>query len=134
MVVGTRMARTENMPWIRKKTNQFTSWVVSRLARQRIPDSQNGYRLYRTAVLAGVRNLGQHDWYREGAEARLKRVYRVDLDVTDGDGFLIKTLVCDLLDLADPRGLTIAEEGVVGLGPRFSFPFVCPESLVILEN
>ena len=41
--------------------------------------------------------------------------------------------VRDLLDLADPRGLTTAEEGVVGLGPRFSFPFVCPESLVILD-
>ncbi len=32
VVVGTRMARTANMPWLRKKTNQFTSWVISRLA------------------------------------------------------------------------------------------------------
>jgi len=35
------------MPWLRKKTNQFTSWVISRLAGCAIPDSQNGYRLYR---------------------------------------------------------------------------------------
>ena len=55
VVVGTRMARTEGMPWIRLKTNQFTSWVVSRLAGCRIPDSQNGYRLYRAAMLDGVR-------------------------------------------------------------------------------
>jgi hypothetical protein len=26
------------------------------------------YGLERAAVLAGVRNLGQHDWYREGAD------------------------------------------------------------------
>jgi len=51
IIVGTRMAHTENMPWIRKKTNQFTSWVISRLAGCAIPDSQNGYRLYRTECL-----------------------------------------------------------------------------------
>lgn len=55
VVVGTRMAQVQDMPWIRLKTNQFTSWVVSRLAGQRIPDSQNGYRLYRVACLQGVR-------------------------------------------------------------------------------
>ena len=55
VLVGTRMAQVADMPWIRLKTNQFTSWVVSRLAGQRIPDSQNGYRLYRTALLDGVR-------------------------------------------------------------------------------
>jgi glycosyltransferase involved in cell wall biosynthesis len=49
VVVGTRMARTDTMPWLRKRTNQFTSRVISRLAGQDIPDSQNGYRLYRTA-------------------------------------------------------------------------------------
>jgi glycosyltransferase involved in cell wall biosynthesis len=54
VVVGTRMARTTNMPWLRKRTNQFTSWVISRLAGCRIPDSQNGYRLYRVACLEGL--------------------------------------------------------------------------------
>ncbi len=54
VVVGTRMARTEDMPWIRLKTNQFTSWVISRLAGQDIPDSQNGYRLYRTSCFQGL--------------------------------------------------------------------------------
>lgn len=55
IVVGTRMAQVDNMPWIRLKTNQFTSWVISRLAGQLIPDSQNGYRLYRTQCLQGVK-------------------------------------------------------------------------------
>ena len=54
IVVGTRMAATEGMPWLRKKTNQVTSWTVSHLAGCNIPDSQNGYRLYRVETL---RNL-----------------------------------------------------------------------------
>lgn len=55
VVVGSRMDRTAGMPWLRKKTNQFTSWVISRLAGQDIPDSQNGYRLYRTECLQGIK-------------------------------------------------------------------------------
>lgn len=55
IVVGTRMAEVRDMPWIRLKTNQFTSWVISRLAGQPIPDSQNGYRLYRVECLRGVK-------------------------------------------------------------------------------
>jgi glycosyltransferase involved in cell wall biosynthesis len=55
VVVGSRMDRTAGMPWLRKKTNQFTSWVISRLAGQSIPDSQNGYRLYRTECLQGLK-------------------------------------------------------------------------------
>ena len=51
VVVGTRMADTEDMPLVRKLTNQFTSWITGRLARQRIPDSQCGYRLVRRSVL-----------------------------------------------------------------------------------
>lgn len=54
VVVGTRMDATEGMPWLRKKTNQVTSWTVSRLAGCRIPDSQNGYRLYRVECLRGL--------------------------------------------------------------------------------
>lgn len=54
VVVGNRMARTAAMPWLRKRTNLFTSWVVSRLAGQSIPDSQNGFRLLRVACLQGL--------------------------------------------------------------------------------
>ena len=54
VVVGNRMDRTADMPWLRKRTNEFTSWVVSRLAGVRIPDSQNGYRLFRTTCLDGL--------------------------------------------------------------------------------
>jgi len=54
VVVGTRMDRTVGMPWLRKRTNAFTSRLVSRLAGTEIPDSQNGYRLFRVECLAGL--------------------------------------------------------------------------------
>ena len=47
MVVGNRLVRSANMPWLRKATNYVTSAVVSLLAGRRVPDSQNGYRLVR---------------------------------------------------------------------------------------
>jgi glycosyltransferase involved in cell wall biosynthesis len=47
LVVGNRLARAANMPWLRKATNYVTSAVVSLLAGRRVPDSQNGYRLVR---------------------------------------------------------------------------------------
>lgn len=55
VIVGTRMDDPRGMPWIRRVTNRFTSFVVSRLAGARIPDSQNGYRLFRVALLDGLR-------------------------------------------------------------------------------
>lgn len=55
IVVGSRMDQVGEMPWLRLMTNRFTSWVVSRLAGSRIPDSQNGFRLFRTSCLAGIR-------------------------------------------------------------------------------
>lgn len=54
VVVGTRMTDTADMPLIRRWTNVFTSSVVSRLAGQQIPDSQSGFRLYRTKCLDGL--------------------------------------------------------------------------------
>lgn len=54
VVVGDRMRENENMPWLRKRTNEFTSRVISRLAGARIPDTQNGYRLFDTRVLRDV--------------------------------------------------------------------------------
>jgi glycosyltransferase involved in cell wall biosynthesis len=78
VIVGTRMARTENMPWLRKKTNQFTSWIISRLARQDIPDSQNGYRLYRVTCFAGLRlRTSRYDSESEILVRMARRGYRI---------------------------------------------------------
>lgn len=51
IVVGTRMSDPKGMPLVRRITNWFTSWAAGKLARQRIPDSQCGYRLLRREVL-----------------------------------------------------------------------------------
>ena len=69
----------------------------------------------------------------EGAAAATKRIYRLDLDSAGDDGYLKKTLVCDLLKMRDNFGFSAAEEGAVGLGPSYSFPYVTPESLVIID-
>lgn len=60
VVVGTRMADTREMPWTRLLTNRFTSWVTSKLARQKIPDSQCGFRLLRRSVLKDLRFSTAH--------------------------------------------------------------------------
>jgi glycosyltransferase involved in cell wall biosynthesis len=55
IVVGNRMGDTGEMPVVRRLTNEFTSWVTSKMARQRIPDSQCGFRLLRRSVLEDLR-------------------------------------------------------------------------------
>ncbi len=54
IVVGSRMGEVKDMPGVRIWTNQTTSRVISRLARQDIPDSQSGYRIIRTTPLEGM--------------------------------------------------------------------------------
>jgi glycosyltransferase involved in cell wall biosynthesis len=53
-VVGSRCADLAVMPWLRRATNRTMSWWLSRLARQEIPDTQNGFRLIATAVLREI--------------------------------------------------------------------------------
>ena len=48
------------MPWLRRATNRVTSCVVSRLAGVPIPDSQSGFRLFRTACLQGLALITSH--------------------------------------------------------------------------
>jgi glycosyltransferase involved in cell wall biosynthesis len=55
LVVGSRLQTREEMPWLRRVTNDVTSWWVSRLAGTRIEDSQSGYRAIRAPVLRRVR-------------------------------------------------------------------------------
>jgi len=55
LVVGSRERDRTGMPWLRRATNDVTTWFVSLLARQRIPDSQSGYRAIRASVIRAVR-------------------------------------------------------------------------------
>ena len=69
----------------------------------------------------------------QGAAAIFKRIYKVDLRNVNPDGTLPKVLIADLMRIADPKGLTKAEDGAIGLGPVFSFPFVTIESVYPLD-
>jgi hypothetical protein len=51
VLVGNRMADTRRMPWVRRMTNRFMSWLLSREMGQWVPDTQCGYRLYALAVM-----------------------------------------------------------------------------------
>jgi hypothetical protein len=63
----------------------------------------------------------------QGADAVVKHVYLLDRRVTDPDGTLTKTLVADLLNLANPGH-------VGGFGDPFRFPFFTIEGLVLLGD
>lgn len=54
IILGNRMEDTKKMPLIRYLTNRFTSAVVSRMACQRITDSQCGFRFIRCSFLRDV--------------------------------------------------------------------------------
>ena len=41
----------ETMPLVRRLTNRFMSWLLSRRIGQNVPDTQSGYRLYRCDVI-----------------------------------------------------------------------------------
>ncbi|HEY9229529.1 MAG TPA: esterase-like activity of phytase family protein [Gemmatimonadaceae bacterium] len=71
----------------------------------------------------------------QGAEARQKKIYQVDLRRVGADGFLEKRLVLDLLSIADPDGISLpARPGEFGVGNPFSFPLQSVESLEVLDG
>ena len=45
MIVGTRMGNTADMPFVRRQTNRFMSWLLSRELGQPVHDTQCGFRL-----------------------------------------------------------------------------------------
>ncbi len=70
----------------------------------------------------------------QGEEAQFKRIYTIDLDSFSEDRTLEKELVVDLLTIADVDGLTTPEEGTVGFGEVFAFPFVTIESVYPVDG
>lgn len=63
----------------------------------------------------------------QGDSAKFKRVYLADTRDRDGDGLMDKTLVADLLDIANPRGLG-------GFGETFRFPFQTIEDVNLVDD
>jgi len=69
----------------------------------------------------------------QGAEARQKKVYLVDLRRVGPDGYLDKRLIVDLLRIRDPKGISLPPRpGEFGVGDPFSFPLQSVESLEVL--
>ncbi len=54
LVLGNRMSDGAVMPPVRRWTNRLMSHIVSTIARQRIPDSQCGFRLIRRELLEAI--------------------------------------------------------------------------------
>ena len=52
VIVGNRMGRSDQMPFVRRWTNRVMSFVLSRMAHVDIPDSQCGFRYLRKSVLS----------------------------------------------------------------------------------
>ncbi len=53
-VVGNRMSNPSGMPLVRIVTNTIMSWIISKTANQRIPDTQCGFRLIKKDILEKV--------------------------------------------------------------------------------
>ncbi len=49
--LGNRMSDTRSMPLVRRLTNSFMSWLLSRVCGQHIPDSQCGFRLVHRSLI-----------------------------------------------------------------------------------
>jgi glycosyltransferase involved in cell wall biosynthesis len=54
VLIGNRMADPHAMPLVRRLTNRFMSWMLSRQMGQYVPDTQCGFRLYRCDVIPFV--------------------------------------------------------------------------------
>ncbi len=55
LIVGNRMRNVATMPVIRRWTNKFMSWQISKLCRRELLDSQCGYRMARYELLPLLR-------------------------------------------------------------------------------
>lgn len=74
--------------------------------------------------------------FRQGAAALFEKIFVIDLDDSDQSGLLRKHEIVDLLDIADPRGISLvgARPGDIGLGERFTFPYITTESVLPVRN
>ncbi len=54
LIVGSRFQNTHGMPFLRLATNYFTSWVISKLAGQKVEDVQSGFRYISQKLIKNV--------------------------------------------------------------------------------
>lgn len=60
MVIGTRMGDISTMPFVRRCTNRFMSWFITKLARTRVTDSQSGFRLIKLVLFDEIKVASEH--------------------------------------------------------------------------
>lgn len=79
MLLGNRMHDVRDMPFLRRATNIFMSFLISKIARQRIPDTQCGFRLIKRRVLESSRLLSEcFEIESEMILEAAKNNYRID--------------------------------------------------------
>jgi len=54
LVIGNRMHSPQGMPLLRFFTNKIMSWIISLMVKQKIPDTQCGFRLFKREVLEKI--------------------------------------------------------------------------------
>lgn len=69
-VIGNRMYDPKGMPFVRRMTNYFMSWLVSREMGQKVPDISNGFRLYSRKILPYVKS--EHAGFASEQEVLLR--------------------------------------------------------------
>jgi dolichol-phosphate mannosyltransferase len=62
--IGNRMLNTKQMPQMRILTNKFMSWFISKVIRQRVLDTQCGFRLIKREVIQRIK-LKTHKYETE---------------------------------------------------------------------
>lgn len=101
----------------------------------RLPDYRVADRSYLVSDLTALdahRFVALERDNAQGAGARHKRGFVVDLRRRAADGTIAKREVVDLLDIADPAGISTrdARPGDIGLGNPFSMPYFTIEAVL----
>lgn len=60
MIIGNRMDSPSGMPLARKLTNKFMSRALSAISGQKVPDTQNGFRLIKSSLLEKIELKSRH--------------------------------------------------------------------------
>lgn len=55
ILIGNRMLNPKGMPLIRILTNKFMSWLISKIVKQHIPDTQCGFRLIKKELIKKIK-------------------------------------------------------------------------------
>ncbi|MCD6229154.1 MAG: glycosyltransferase family 2 protein [Candidatus Omnitrophica bacterium] len=73
-IIGNRMDEPRGMPKIRVFTNKLMSWFISKMVKQKIPDTQCGFRLIKRDILEKI-NI-ETDKYQIESEILIKAAKR----------------------------------------------------------